>query len=174
MVACAGASIGVSDTIAFSLDWPLSLGDAVGRSPGSGSPVGVSPSLGAVGLGCVGLGCVGLGCVGLGFVALGSVGPGCVGFGVLGSEVDGSEDVGVVVVGAGSAGAVPEGAVSDGDGFAGGVTVGVGPNEAAGELELRSERSDARSAEPSTVTTESVPTALVEATATTACAASTA
>ena len=174
MVACAGASIGVSDTIAFSLDWPLSLGDAVGRSPGSGSPVGVSPSLGAVGLGCVGLGCVGLG-----FVALGSVGPGCVGFGVLGSEVDGSEvdgseDVGVVVVGAGSAGAVPEGAVSDGDGFAGGVTVGVGPNEAAGGLELRSERSDARSAEPSTVTTESVPTALVEATATTACAASTA
>lgn len=167
MVACAGASIGVSDTIAFSLDWPLSLGDAVGRSPGSGSPVGVSPSLGAVGLGCVGLGCVGLG-----FVALGPVGPGCVGFGVLGSEVDGSEDVGVVVVGAGSAGAVPEGAVSDGDGFAGGVTVGVGPNEAAGELELRSERSDARSAEPSTVTTESVPTALVEATATTACATS--
>lgn len=168
MVACAGASIVVSDATSLSLDWPLSLGDAVGRSPGSGSPVGVSPSLGAVGLGCVGLGCVGLG-----FVALGSVGPRCVGFGVLGSEVDGSEDVGVVVVGAvvvgaGSAGPVPEGAFSDGDGFAGGVTVGVGPNEAAGELELRSERSDARSAEPSTVTTESVPTALVEATATTA------
>lgn len=167
MVACAGASIGVSDATALSLDWPLSLGDAVGRPPGSGSPVGVSPSLGAVGLGCVGPG----------FVALGSVGPGCVGFGVLGSEVDGSEDVGseevgAVVVGAGSAGAVPEGSFSVGNGFAGGVTVGVGPNEAAGELKLRSERSDARTPEPSAETTESVPTALVEATATTAYAAS--
>lgn len=167
MVACAGASIGVSDATSLSLDWPLSLGDAVGSSPCVGPVEGVRSSLGSVEPGFVGAGCVGLG-----FVALGSVGPGCVGFGVLGSEVDGSEDVGVVVVGAGSAGAVPEGAVSDGDGFAGGVTVGVGPNEAAGELKLRSERSDARSAEPSTVTTESVPTALVEATATTACAAS--
>lgn len=158
VVACAGASSGVADATT------LSLGDAVGSSPCVGPVEGVRSSLGAAGLGCVGPGFVGLGFVG---------------FGVLGSEVDGSEDVGVVVVGAvvvgaGSAGAVPEGAVSDGDGFAGGVTVGVGPNEAAGELELRSERSDARSAEPSTVTTESVPTALVEATATTACAASTA
>ncbi|MDK6275017.1 hypothetical protein QP116_04575 [Pseudoglutamicibacter cumminsii] len=148
VVACAGASSGVSDATT------LSLGDAVGSSPCVGPVEGVRSSLGAAGLGCVGPGFVGLGFVG---------------FGVLGSEVDGSDVDGSDVVGAGSAGAVPEGAFSLGDGFAGGVTVGVGPNEAAGELELRSERSDARSLEPSTETSESAPTAVVAAAATAAC-----
>lgn len=153
VVACAGASSGVSDATT------LSLGDAVGSSPCVGPVEGVRSSLGAAGLGCVGPGFVGLGFVGFG--VLGSE--------VDGSDVDGSDVVGVVVVGAGSAGAVPEGAFSLGDGFAGGVTVGVGPNEAAGELELRSERSDARSLEPSTETSESAPTAVVAAAATAAC-----
>ena len=126
MVACAGASIDVSDATSLSLDWPLSLGDAVGSSPCVGPVEGVRSSLGSV--------------------EPGFVGAGCVGFGDLGSEVDGSE-----VVGAGSAGAVPAGSELPGAELTGAELPssefpGALDSGKDGMLDLRSESSEATAA----------------------------